>query len=92
MDAVEKLNETGDLVKLLENFILPKSELWKYFQVCSCCGNARFIPCNTCNGSKKSFIHHFVTDSITLRCSHCNATGLIRCPNCEWIEVDGKAN
>lgn len=50
--------------------------------VCSCCGGARFIPCLSCSGSRKSVIHHFVTDSIALRCVNCNSAGLIKCPKC----------
>ncbi|XP_074593511.1 glutaredoxin domain-containing cysteine-rich protein CG31559-like [Brevipalpus obovatus] len=86
IDVVEKLNETRQLDKILHKYKISKSESYRYFQVCNCCGNARYIPCNTCNGSKKSTVHHFVTDSITLRCSQCNATGLIKCPKCQWIE------
>ncbi|XP_015786209.1 glutaredoxin domain-containing cysteine-rich protein CG31559-like [Tetranychus urticae] len=83
VELVEKLNESGKLLEILESYKIPASASARYFQVCPCCGNARFIPCNTCNGSKKSLIHHFTSDSITLRCSQCNATGLVKCPKCD---------
>lgn len=51
---------------------------------CTCCGNAKFIACPTCNGSRKSTIHHFKFNSIALRCIKCNKNdGLVQCPVCD---------
>lgn len=51
--------------------------------VCMCCGNARFIACQSCNGSRKSTIHHFKFNSIALRCIKCDKNdGLVQCPLC----------
>lgn len=51
--------------------------------VCVCCGNARFIACQCCNGSRKSTIHHFKFNSIALRCIKCDKNdGLVQCPLC----------
>lgn len=52
-------------------------------EVCLCCGNARFIACLSCNGSRKSAIHHFKFNSIALRCIKCDKNdGLVQCPAC----------
>lgn len=51
--------------------------------LCICCGNARFIACQSCNGSRKSTIHHFKFNSVALRCIKCDRNdGLIQCPVC----------
>ncbi|RWS25630.1 glutaredoxin domain-containing cysteine-rich protein-like protein [Leptotrombidium deliense] len=82
VESIERLNECGKLTQLLIDFKVSSKLCSSLFKTCVCCGNARFIPCSICHGSKKSFIHHFTTDSITLRCSRCNATGLIKCQLC----------
>lgn len=51
--------------------------------MCLCCGNAKFIACQQCNGSRKSMIRHFKFNSIALRCIKCDKNdGLVRCPIC----------
>lgn len=51
--------------------------------VCYCCGNAKFIACQSCNGSRKSAVHHFKYNSIALRCIKCDKNdGLVDCPVC----------
>ncbi|CAG0880456.1 unnamed protein product [Darwinula stevensoni] len=52
-------------------------------RVCTRCGGYRMLPCTVCNGSKKS-VHrsHRSMEFRTLRCMHCDASGLIRCPDC----------
>lgn len=52
-------------------------------EICSMCGNGRFINCLKCNGARKRLIYHFAADSIWLRCVHCNSAGLQPCPQCE---------
>lgn len=59
---------------------------------CKCCGNAKFIACPMCNGSRKSTIHHFKFNSIALRCIKCNKNdGLVQCPVC-YVENDEDAS
>lgn len=51
--------------------------------MCLCCGNAKFIACQQCNGSRKSTIRHFKFNSIALRCIKCDKNdGLVQCPIC----------
>lgn len=51
--------------------------------MCLCCGNARYIACQQCNGSRKSMVHHFKFNSIALRCIKCDKNdGLVQCPIC----------
>lgn len=52
-------------------------------EVCACCGGAKFIACQSCNGSRKSTIRHFKFSSIALRCIKCDKNdGLVQCPAC----------
>eukprot|EP00249_Psilotum_nudum_P011177 c23012_g1_i1 orf=324-1958(+) len=70
-DKVKQMHEEGILAKLLEG--LPTSR-----KVCDGCGDMRFIPCITCNGSCK-----LITEDKELRrCPDCNENGLIMCPAC----------
>ncbi|OXA38101.1 Glutaredoxin domain-containing cysteine-rich protein 1 [Folsomia candida] len=50
---------------------------------CEKCGGFRMLPCQICNGSKKS-VHrnHFTTEFIALKCMHCDPSGLVRCDLC----------
>ncbi|KAI1296631.1 Uncharacterized protein HDE_05045 [Halotydeus destructor] len=83
VQRVEQLNEEGQLRSLLGDFV-SKSPLPPLSAGCPSCGGARFIPCPACNGSKKSYVRHFLSDSIALRCSACHDSkaGLVRCPAC----------
>lgn len=52
-------------------------------KTCLCCGNAKFVACPNCNGSRKSSIHHFKFNSVALRCIKCDKNdGLVPCPIC----------
>ncbi|XP_055385942.1 glutaredoxin domain-containing cysteine-rich protein CG31559-like [Condylostylus longicornis] len=77
-DVVEKLNETGELRKLLKPY--------KSFDVtvtCKVCGGYRLLPCPYCNGSKKSLHrNHFTAEFIALKCMNCDEVGLVKCHNC----------
>ncbi|KAK7243370.1 hypothetical protein RIF29_38163 [Crotalaria pallida] len=73
-DAIKHLFECGELGKLLEGF--PKK---KPGFVCESCGDARFVPCWDCSGSRKVFDED---EGLIKRCLECNENGLIRCPNC----------
>lgn len=73
------MNENGELQKLLAKFKMSKASQ----EICSCCGNARFIACQNCHGSRKSTIHHFKFNSVALRCIKCDQNdGLVQCPVC----------
>lgn len=71
---IKQLFETGELAKILQGLPIRKPG-----SVCGGCGDARFVPCLNCSGSRKVFDE----DEETLkRCIECNENGLIRCPNC----------
>ncbi|XP_059309899.1 uncharacterized protein At5g39865-like [Lycium ferocissimum] len=74
VEEIKQLHETGELVKLLEGFPVMDDGF-----TCESCGEARFIPCLGCNGSRKLFEEE---EGKSLRCPHCNENGLIRCPGC----------
>lgn len=73
-DEIKQLHECGELVILLEGF--PVRDLG---YVCESCGDARFMPCPNCNGSRKVFEEE---EGKLRRCPECNENGLIRCPGC----------
>ncbi|EEF33225.1 electron transporter, putative [Ricinus communis] len=74
VEEIRQLNEAGELAKLLEGFPVRDPRL-----VCENCGDARFVPCPNCNGSRKVFD---VEQEKLRRCLDCNENGLIRCPGC----------
>ncbi|KAK6933959.1 Glutaredoxin [Dillenia turbinata] len=74
VDEIKQLHETGELAKMLERF--PRKAPG---YVCEGCGDARFLPCLNCNGSRKVFEEE---DGQLRRCPECNENGLIRCPDC----------
>ncbi|KAF8042628.1 hypothetical protein BT93_A1075 [Corymbia citriodora subsp. variegata] len=73
-DVIKQLCEAGELAKILERF--PKRAPGF---VCDCCGDARFVPCTNCSGSRKVFDED---EGVLKRCLECNENGLIRCPDC----------
>jgi glutaredoxin domain-containing cysteine-rich protein 1 len=73
-EEVKQLNEVGGLDKLLEGFPMVDPGF-----VCGSCGDARFVPCRNCNGSRKVFEEE---EGELRRCPDCNENGLIRCPGC----------
>lgn len=73
-EEIKQLNEAGELAKLLEGFPTKEPGL-----VCKTCGEARFIPCLSCDGSRKVFDED---EDRLRRCLDCNENGLIRCPSC----------
>ncbi|KAK7097448.1 hypothetical protein V1264_004425 [Littorina saxatilis] len=75
---LEKLNESGQLRKLLQSFTKIQVRT-----MCKNCGGYRFVPCMVCHGSKKS-VHrnNFTEEFCALRCMHCNENGLQRCQEC----------
>ncbi|GMI80326.1 hypothetical protein like AT5G13810 [Hibiscus trionum] len=73
-DAIKSMFEVGELAKILDGF--PKRQPGF---VCQGCGDARFVPCWNCSGSRKVFDED---DESIKRCLECNENGLIRCPDC----------
>lgn len=73
-EEVKQLNEVGELGKFLEGFPVRDPGF-----VCEGCGDARFVPCPNCNGSRKVFEEE---EEELRRCPDCNENGLIRCPGC----------
>lgn len=73
-EVIKQLFETGELAKILQGLPIRKPG-----SVCGGCGDARFVPCMNCSGSRKVFDED---DDTPKRCSECNENGLIRCPNC----------
>ncbi|KAL2337160.1 hypothetical protein Fmac_011606 [Flemingia macrophylla] len=74
-DVIKGLFESGELAKMiLEGY--PKLRLGF---VCGNCGDARFLPCENCSGSRKVFDED---DGHPKRCLHCNENGLLRCSFC----------
>ncbi|XVF07121.1 hypothetical protein REPUB_Repub06bG0111200 [Reevesia pubescens] len=74
VEEIKQLNESGELGKLLEGFPVRDPRI-----VCDGCGDARFVPCHNCNGSRKVFEED---EGRLRRCPDCNENGLIRCPGC----------
>ncbi|PRQ49723.1 putative thioredoxin-like protein [Rosa chinensis] len=72
-EEVKQLNELGELALLLKGF--PSASAFG----CDGCGDVRFVPCTTCNGSQKLFDEN---KGELRRCPHCNENGLIRCSAC----------
>lgn len=73
-EEINQLNEAGELAKLLDGFPILEPGF-----VCETCGEARFIPCSSCDGSRKVFDED---EDRLRRCLDCNENGLIRCPSC----------
>ncbi|PIN18312.1 Glutaredoxin-related protein [Handroanthus impetiginosus] len=73
-EEIKQLNETGELAKLLEGF--PLMDLGF---MCESCGDARFLPCPNCNGSRKVYEDE---ECELRRCPYCNENGLVRCSGC----------
>lgn len=73
-EEIKQLHEAGELAKLLEGIPMNKFAL-----VCGSCGDARFVPCPNCNGSRKIFQEE---EGKLRRCPNCNENGLIRCLSC----------
>ncbi|KAF8039190.1 hypothetical protein BT93_B1673 [Corymbia citriodora subsp. variegata] len=74
VEEIKQLDEAGDLAKLLDGLPVVDSG-----SVCETCGDARFLPCLSCDGSRKIFDED---EGQTRRCLDCNENGLIRCYSC----------
>ncbi|XP_014250566.1 glutaredoxin domain-containing cysteine-rich protein CG31559-like [Cimex lectularius] len=78
VEVLEKMNETGELRSILQPYRSKEA-----CTTCQVCGDFRLLPCNVCNGSKKS-VHRnqFSTELVSLRCMHCDEAGLVKCYAC----------
>ena len=74
VEEIKQMNESGELGKLLRGFPVKDPGF-----VCEACGDARFVPCTNCSGSRKVFEEE---EAALRRCTHCNENGLIKCPAC----------
>ncbi|XP_077240196.1 uncharacterized protein At5g39865-like [Tasmannia lanceolata] len=74
VEEIKLLHEMGELAKLLHGFPVKEPGV-----VCESCGDARFVPCAICNGSRKVFEEE---ERQLRRCLECNENGLLRCPYC----------
>ncbi|KAG5227702.1 electron transporter [Salix suchowensis] len=73
-EVIKQMFETGELARVLDRF--PRQQPGF---VCEGCGDARFVPCGNCSGSRKLFDED---EGVLKRCLECNENGLIRCPDC----------
>ncbi|XP_057784958.1 uncharacterized protein At5g39865-like [Salvia miltiorrhiza] len=73
-EEIKQLHEAGELVKLLQDFPITDRGI-----VCEACGDARFVPCPNCSGSRKVYEGE---DGELRRCPGCNENGLVRCSGC----------
>ncbi|XP_016479848.2 uncharacterized protein At3g28850-like [Nicotiana tabacum] len=74
VDEIKRLHETGELAKLSEGFPVKDDGF-----TCESCGEARFVLCPGCNGSRKLYE---LEEGKSRKCPRCNENGLIRCPSC----------
>ncbi|KAL3813368.1 hypothetical protein ACJIZ3_014636 [Penstemon smallii] len=96
-EEIRRLNEDGKLEKIVESCDLVDDGRGGggggNGKVCEACGDARFVPCETCSGSCKIYydgdyeeeeeeINDSENDYGFHRCPDCNENGLIRCPIC----------
>ncbi|XP_065858975.1 uncharacterized protein At5g39865-like [Euphorbia lathyris] len=82
-DEVMKIVEEGLMSELLNG--LPKK---KVGDVCDGCGDVRFLPCFSCNGSSKLVmvikeeLRGMQGRRVVVKCPDCNENGLMLCPIC----------
>jgi glutaredoxin domain-containing cysteine-rich protein 1 len=86
-EDVRALHEAGELARALAGCdAAPAAAAGRSGHVgaCAACGEARFVPCGTCHGSRKVFVDdegcRFA--GFFRQCPDCNENGLIRCPVC----------
>ena len=75
IDNIMQLYKKGKLGSLLLDAALPHG--LKRDSLCTCRGG-RFLVCPLCKGKGK--LSRKGQES--MRCRHCSATGLLKCPNC----------
>ncbi|KAK7266361.1 hypothetical protein RIF29_19005 [Crotalaria pallida] len=92
-EEIQKLHEDGKLEKLFDCC----EKVADNDPPCEACGDIRFVPCETCNGSCKIYYEEDNEEEEEekeeaengengeygfQRCPDCNENGLIRCPIC----------
>ncbi|XP_019442645.1 PREDICTED: uncharacterized protein At3g28850-like isoform X2 [Lupinus angustifolius] len=87
-DEIQKMHEDGKLDKLFDCC----EKIDANDALCEACGDIRFVPCETCNGSCKIYYDDNDEEKEAedgemgeygfQRCPDCNENGLIRCPIC----------
>ncbi|KAK9741155.1 hypothetical protein RND81_03G085600 [Saponaria officinalis] len=89
VDEIRRLNEDGNLEKVVEGCEMMGYDSGNLIEVCEACGDVRFLPCETCSGSCKIYYEcedddgEYEEDEYGFqRCPECNENGLIRCPYC----------
>ncbi|KAJ4851182.1 hypothetical protein Tsubulata_000486 [Turnera subulata] len=82
VEEVKRIVEEGWMGDLLQG--LPKKATAG--GVCEGCGDARFLPCFSCNGSCKMVMEakeeEHAGRTVVVRCPDCNENGLVLCPIC----------
>ncbi|XP_062196427.1 uncharacterized protein At5g39865-like [Phragmites australis] len=83
-EDVRALHEAGELARALAGCEAAPAGRPGHVGACASCGEARFLPCETCHGGCKVFVDdegcRFA--GFFRRCPDCNENGLIRCPVC----------
>ncbi|RWR75790.1 glutaredoxin family protein [Cinnamomum micranthum f. kanehirae] len=74
VEEVRQMHESGELGEMVRG--VP---VWEVGFMCEGCGDARFVPCGWCNGSRKVFVEE---EGQLKRCGKCNENGLVRCLQC----------
>ncbi|WCJ26650.1 Glutaredoxin family protein [Euphorbia peplus] len=83
-EEVMRLVEEGLMGEILNG--LPRK---KVGDVCDGCGDVRFVPCFSCNGSSKLVmvikaeeLRRMQGRTVVVKCPDCNENGLMLCPIC----------
>ncbi|KAJ8764937.1 hypothetical protein K2173_010402 [Erythroxylum novogranatense] len=83
-EEVMNIVEEGWMGKVLEGLPRKLSS-----EACEGCGDVRFLPCFSCNGSSKMVMVVKESDeerqgrsTVVVRCPDCNENGLVLCPIC----------
>uniref|UniRef100_M8BQU6 Uncharacterized protein n=1 Tax=Aegilops tauschii TaxID=37682 RepID=M8BQU6_AEGTA len=83
VEEVQRLHECGELNRIVAAPISPGPA----HPPCGRCGDERHVPCGSCDGSREkdsddgSGKKQSDEDGV-LTCAACNASGLVRCPDC----------
>lgn len=89
-EEIRWLHEEGQLEKVLEGCEMVDDGRGGGggSGVCEGCGDARFVPCETCSGSCKIYCEGDFDEECDesefgfQRCPDCNENGIVRCPIC----------
>ncbi|XP_037442049.1 uncharacterized protein At5g39865-like [Triticum dicoccoides] len=85
VEEVQRLHECGELNRIVA---APTISSAPAHPPCGRCGDERHVPCGSCDGSRKkhsddgSRKKQSDDEDGALTCAACNASGLVRCPDC----------